>query len=142
MKTIHKYLLNTVYGAITSVILPTGSRLLSAEKDTRSDAIALWALVDDEQPHTDEYQFVLAWTGQPLPVIPTGKVTDFIATIVINNRAWHLFEIIDKPEYDSKLVEIGPDDIPPEVREAILRKLGGKSDDDNQEGSDFPFSME
>lgn len=92
MKTIHKYDLEAKDRQV--ILMPKGAVIIGVDgQDTTGRTVQVWAIVDPNEPHEVEREFVIVGTGHSLPTDVT--VTTHLATVVTAGGAlvWHVFEV-------------------------------------------------
>ena len=93
MKTIYKYGINI---GMTSIALPKGSKIFSADYDPNGD-LCIWVAVDTEEEEIEERFVYLTGTGWPLEDLKDWNYR-FIDTVIDENNelVWHVFELEER----------------------------------------------
>lgn len=85
MRTIHKY--RVPITDTFSIAMPAGAELLSVQM--QGPQPCLWALLDNDEPMTQQRHFVVIGTGNPVP----KAALKYIGTFQQPPFVWHLFEV-------------------------------------------------
>ncbi len=94
MTTISKYELRLGMNEQTEIVLPEFACPLSVHQ--QNGAICMWMKVDTSQHFIKRYFSVVGtgWDLDDREVI--GPIRMFIGTVLIDSRAWHVFEVSPK----------------------------------------------
>lgn len=78
------------FGELVKIDMPFGATVLTADKDSREDTAAIWALVNPEAPMMPRV-FTVVGTGWDMP--PAAEDFKYIGLVRIGEYIFHVFEV-------------------------------------------------
>ncbi len=83
MKTVYKYLVSLREDLWHDI--PVGARFVHVDRDTREEALAVWAEVDPNAPR-EKVQFAAHGTGGDVPDFKT-----YVGSVKVGAYMWHVY---------------------------------------------------